>query len=284
MDDVILRPWQQEDRPELIRLWQTAFGDGQDYIQAFLDRLPAQGGCIVAQAEGRPVSAMYILDGPLLFPPEGSSLSTAYTYALATDPAWRGRGIGTAVYRACVKAALERVDAACVLPSEPSLYAFYEKAADSRPVSFVREAWISREEIGPAVEGRAMPITPGEYYLRRKALLRGQPYTVMPPAFFSWQLYQMQRFGGGFVSVDGDIAAVEMDGDACRVLELLDPEGNWMDLLRALAARFPAERYLVRTPVFLPGPGQSRPFLLAVLRPGMTCPIPDRLWWGFAFD
>ena len=84
--------------------------------------------------------------------------------------------------------------------------------------------------------------------------------------------------------MDGDIAVVELGSDTCRVLELLSPEGDWQDVLRAVAALYPAARYEVRSPVYLPGPGEARPFMLAALRPDVPLPDMKELWWGFAFD
>ena len=285
MSDYILRPWQPEDRPWLKALWQEAFGDDEDYIETFWSLFLKPGGCIVAEADGKVVSAMYIMDGPMLFPPDLTALSAAYTFALATDPAYRGRGIGTAVYKACTAAALERADTACVLPAEPSLYPFYEKAAGCVPISYVREAVFSRNELDLSGACAAASISVGEYYLRRKSILRGSPYTVMPGEFFALESYHIQRFGGGYLSVDGDVAAVEMDGDTCRIIELLSPEEDWMNVLTAVAARFPAERYLVRTPLFFPGPGEERPFMLAAINSSLhlSYMLPDP-WWGFAFD
>ena len=283
MAEYIIRPWRQEDLPRLETLWTTAFGDDTDYIGAFRANFLQSGSCLVAEADGKAVSAMYILDGPILFPPDGTSLSTAYTYALATDPAYRGRGIGSAVYRACVDKALQVVDAACVLPSEDSLYSFYEKANGSVPVSWVREGVYPREELTSPAPG-ADVISAGEYYLRRKSILRGLPYAVVTMSFLAMESYHMKRFGGGYLSVDGDIAAVEMDGDTCRVLELLAPEGDWQDVLAAIAKVFPAERYLVRSPVFFPGPEKERPFMMASLNPAAKAQPPAGLWWGFAFD
>ena len=283
MSDYSIRPWRQEDLPALEALWTIAFDDDANYIHAFRSNFLRPDACLVAEADGKPVSAMYILDGPILFPPDGTSLSTAYTYALATDPAYRGRGIGTAVYRACVDAALQLVDAACVLPSEKALYSFYEKANGSVPVSWAREGVYGRKELsGPIPRGDF--ISAGEYYLRRKSLLRGLPYAVVTSRFLSMEAYHMKRFGGGYISVDGDIAAVEMDGDTCRIIELLAPEGDWMDVLRAVGALFPAEKYLVRSPVFFPGPENVRPFMMASLNPDAKGQPPADLWWGFAFD
>lgn len=284
MDNVTIRPWRTEDRPRLVELWQTGFGDDQKYIDTYHSLFLKPDKCIVAEADGRVVSAMYIMNGPLMFPPSGQSLSTAYAYALATDPAYRGRGIGTAVYKACVSAAMDWVHAVCVLPSEPGLYGFYERAVGCVPASFIREAVIPRAEAVGPVKTAAEPISAGEYYLRRKALLRGRPYAVMGPDLLSLEALHMRRFGGGLLDLDGDIAAVEMDGDTCRVLELLAPEGDWADVLASVAARFPAEDYAVRTPLFFPGPGQTRPFVLAALNPELQEKLPDDLWWGFAFD
>ena len=94
----------------------------------------------------------------------------------------------------------------------------------------------------------------------------------------------MRLFGGGMFSVEEDVAAVEMNGDVCRVLELLAPEGDWAQVLAAVADRFPAKEYVVRTPLFYPGPGEIRPFVLAALSPEIRQPLPAELWWGFAFD
>lgn len=285
MSDHIIRPWREEDRPRLVALWREAFGDDEAYIRAFHDQFLLHDGCLVAEAEGQVVSAMYILDGPLLFPPSDMAMSSAYLYALATDPAWRGRGIGTAVYRACVTAALQRQDAACVLPADTSQVHFYRMAGGVVPVSYIREGHIPAEELSPRPPERvAEPISLGEYYLRRKSLLRGTPYAVMPGTFMRMEARIMELYGGGFYSVDGDILAAEMDGDVCRVKELLAPGGDWKEVLEAAAVHLPAREYEVRTPLVLEGPGEIRPYMTAVFRSTVADPTAGKLWWGFAFD
>lgn len=284
MRDYILRPWRSEDRPRLTALWQEAFGDDADYIEKYHSMFLNSGSCIVAEADGKPVSAMYIMEGPMLFPPSGRSVSTIYTYALATDPDYRERGIGTAVYKACTELALSRADAACVLPSGPELYPFYEKAAGCVPVSRIREAAFTPDDLKGIPAAPSVPISAGEYYLRRKSILRGRPYAVMGGAYLAHEAYHMRRFGGGFFSLDGDVAAVEMDNGVCRVPELLDADSDGMEAIAAIAARFPAEKYVVRTPAFFNAPGEVRPFMLAAMEPELDVLLPDDLWWGFAFD
>lgn len=284
MHEYIIRPWTHDDLPRLTALWQEGFGDDAEYISKYHATFLTPGSCLVAEADGQAVSAMYIMEGPLLFPPSGRSYSTIYTYALVTDPAYRGRGIGTAVFQACAKIALSRADAVCVLPTGPELYPFYEKAAGCVPVSYIREAVFTPEDLKGIPTVPATAISAGEYYLRRKSILRGKPYAVMSGAYLAQEAYHTRRFGGGFFSLDGDVAAVEMDGNVCRVPELLDADGDAMDAIAAIAAQFPAEKYVVRTPVFFSAPGQVRPFMLAALEPSLNAPLPDDLWWGFAFD
>ncbi len=284
MREYTIRPWRPEDRPQLSALWQNAFGDDPSYIEKYHSLFLRPGSCLVAEADGRPVSAMYIMEGPLLFPPSGRSFSTIYTYALATDPAYRRQGIGTAVYRACAKLALSRADAACVLPSGPELYPFYEKACGCVPVSYVREAVFTPDELKGVRAATAAPISAGEYYLRRKSILRGRPYAVMTGNYLALESYHIDRFGGGFFSLNGDVAAVEMDNGVCRVPELLDADSDGMEDIAAIAAIFPAEKYVVRSPVFFSTPGQVRPFMLAAMEPELDGPLPEDLWWGFAFD
>lgn len=284
MSDFLIRPWREADRPRLLSLWQDAFGDSEAYIRAFHSLFLGRDSCLVAEAEGQAVAAMYILDGPLLFPPSDTALSSAYLYALATDPVWRGHGIGTAVFRACVTAALQRQDAACVLPADESLTHFYRMAGGVVPVSYVREGRVAAEELSRQPERIAVPISMGEYYLRRKSLLRGTPYAVMPGSFLRMEATTMEMFGGGFFSVDGDILAAEMDDGLCRVKELLAPGGDWKEVLEAVAMHLPAREYEVRTPLVLEGPGQVRPYMTAVFRSTVSDPTSGKLWWGFAFD
>ena len=284
MSDLIIRPWREADRPRLVTLWQEAFRHDEAYIRAFHDQFLIHDSCLVAETEGQVVSAMYILDGPLLFPPSDMALSSAYLYGLATDPAWRGRGIGTAVYRACVTAALQRQDAACVLPGDEAQFHFFRMAGGVVPVSYIREGRIAAAELSPQPGRDAERISLGEYYLRRKSLLRGTPYAVMPGSFLSMEARAMELYGGGFFSVDGDILAADIDGDVCRVRELLAPGGDWKEVLEAAAVHLPAKEYEVRTPLVLEGPGQVRPYMTAVFRSTVSDPTAGKLWWGFAFD
>jgi Acetyltransferase (GNAT) family. len=281
----ILRPWKTGDEVALRAVWKAGFGDSDAYIDAFFSCFLKPGACLLAEADGRPVSAMYILEGPLLRPYRDRELTSAYTYALATLPAYRGRGIGAAVYRACCEAALSGgADAACVLPAEESLYPFYENAVNNRTVSAVREKHYAREDFLTVRPGICNLIGALEYAFLREELLAGKPHSSMPESYLLWQERLCDMFGGGLFATQGGVAAAEMDGDTCYIREFLDPNGDACEAAAAIATVCPAKEYFVRTPLFFDGPGAMRRFVLGTLKQEPDQPYPDDLWWGFAFD
>lgn len=284
MPDYTLRRFQAGDETALHSIWKAGFSDPDDYINAFFARFLKPEGCIVAEADEKPVSAMYLLDGPQLWPYRKNHLTSAYAYALATLPEYRGRGIGKAVYQAVCALGFERgFDAVCVLPAEESLYPFYESDA-TRVISAVREVEYSAAELKGSPRSMCARISVEEYSNIREMLLSPEAHGAMPEDFYRWQEEQFERFGGGFFVLDGGCAAVERDGDVCRVRELLLPEGDEKAAAAGLAAFNRAERYIVRAPAFWTGPGETRRHMLATLRAEPDFFLPDDLWYGFAFD
>lgn len=282
MSDHLIRPFRAEDTPQLRALWQIAFGDGDEYIDSFFESFLRPGACVVAEVGGRVVSAMYMLPGQTLYPYRKNTLTAGYTYALATLPEYRGRGIGRAVYRAASDKVLESADAACVLPAEKGLYPFYEEASGARPVSFVREARFRREELASLTPCMAARLPTLEYALMRGSVLSGYPHAALSDEMFE----HLERTGTEFFVIPGGVAAAETEDGVCRITELLDP-GTEEDVMRAVAgvARWcRAEGYIVRSPVFFDGPGKIRPFMLAALGTTPDYPMPGDLWWGFGLD
>ena len=280
MTDAVLRLWQPEDRPQLKALWQIAFGDSEEYIDRFFDGFLRTDSCVVAEADGIVVSAMYIVPDVQLFPFRKNILTAGYTYALATLPAYRGRGIGSAVYRAACGKALETADAACVLPAEESLYPFYESSAGASPLGGIREGQIAREELAGLPTRQMARIPAGQYAGMREWFLGGMPHAVFPDGLYDF----MEVSGTEFFMMEEGVAAAETENGVCRILELLAPTVDGMTAIASVARWCPAREYIVRTPLFFDGPGERRPFVLAALKTVPDFPIPDDFWWGFGLD
>lgn len=280
MDDAAIRLWRPEDRPQLKALWQLAFGDSEEYIDGFWERFLRADGCVVAEADGAVVSAMYVVPGIRLLPCRESALTAGYTYALATLPAYRGHGIGSAVYRAACEKALESADAACVLPAEESLYPFYEQASGARPLGGIREGSVSNADL-TGLPARQMSRIPARQYAgMRERFLGGTPHAVFPDELYD----AMEASGTEFLMTEDILAAAESDNGSCRVLELLAPGVDGMAAAAAVARSCPAREYTVRTPLFFDGPGERRPFVLAAAKAAPDLSPADDFWWGFGLD
>ena len=279
MSDFAIRSWRPEDRPQLKALWQTAFGDSDEYIDGFFGAFLRDDACVVAEADGAVVSAMYVIPGIRLFPYRKNVLTAGYTYALATLPAYRGRGIGRAVYRAACETAQKTADAACVLPAEPSLYPFYE-AGGAAPFSAVREARITRAELDGAATRMAVRAPAGQYAGMREWFLSELPHAVFPEELYDL----MEESGTEFFMMEGGVAAAETENGVCRIPELLAPDIDPLTAVASIARWCPAQEYIVRTPLFLDGVGERRSFVLASLKQPPAYPLPDDFWWGFGLD
>ena len=285
MCDYTLRRFRPGDEAALRRVWKAGFDDTDEYIDTFFDAFAGPDSCVLAEADGIVVSAMYLLDGPVLFPYRRNRLTSAYAYALATLNEYRGRGIGSAVYRGVCALGFERgFDAVCVLPAGEGLYPFYEAGGGARIVSSVRETEYSAQELRGAGRLPCARIPVEEYAGIRESLLQGEAHGAMPESFYRWQDSLCGRYGGGLFVLDGGVAAAEMDGGVCHIRELLVPGGDEKAAAAALASFCRAERYVVRAPAFWDGPGAVRRHMLARLREEPAFYLPDDLWWGFAFD
>ena len=280
MSEAVLRLWRPEDRPQLKELWQIAFGDSAEYIEAYFDCFLRADTCVVAEADGSVVSAMHILPDIRLFPYRNSVLTAGYTYALATLPAWRGRGIGSAVYRAACSKALETADAACVLPAEEALYPFYENTSGAHPFGGIREGRVSGAELAGLPTRAAVRAPVGQYAGMREWFLSGMPHAVFPDDMYDL----MESSGTEFFMMEDGIAAAETENGICRILELLAPNVDAMTAVASVARWCPAQEYIVRTPLFFDGPGERRPFVLATLKTTPDFPLADDFWWGFGMD
>ncbi|MGM9613928.1 MAG: GNAT family N-acetyltransferase [Oscillospiraceae bacterium] len=281
MIDDRIRSWKKEDRPQLRALWKLAFGDSDEYIDCFFKKFLRKDACVVAEADGKVVSAMYILPGGTFNPYRENRLTAGYTYALATLPEYRGQGIGRAVYRAASDRALETADAAAVLPAERSLYPFYENASGAKPLSYVREARLTRDTLSGTAPCDAVPVPALRYAGMREELLGRMPHVTFPMEFFDL----MEVTGMEFFVLANSLAAVETDdGGVCHIRELLAPGEDVLRSVAGISRKCPAGEYIVRTPLFFDGPGESRPYVLAAMNRTLSYPMPNDLWWGFGLE
>ena len=283
MTDYTIRPWKAEDKPQMKALWEQTFGDDSEFIDAFFRAFLKKDTCMVAECDGKVVSAMYIISGSTINPYRKNILAAGYTYALATLPEYRGRGIGKAVYQAANAKALETHDMAMVQPSEESLYPFYEEASGARVMSIMKEAVLTPDDLFGVEPAKAARIPAFQYFGMRESILSGMPHATYSEDMIDFMEDYFEQNGDFFMTEEG-IAAAETVNGVCRITELLAPDTDGVAVIAGVHAYYKADEYTVRSPFFFDGPGKKKSVMMGVLKEEPDYPMPFDLWWGFGLD
>ena len=271
MTEYIIREYCPGDRAALTALWRQVFGDPEAVVAAFFDALPQMGIGAVAEAEGRPVGAAYVLDALAVVDAGGQARRCGYLYAVAVDPEHRHQGLGAALSQQAAALSQARgTEFICTLPAEPSLYAWYEEILGLHCAL--------RRKRYPVTAGPGWPaerLCPGDYLARREALLAGVPHLRPEAAVmdFAGQFYTL--FGGGLYACGGGLCAVYADNGRVLIRELIAPAGvAAADVAAALCAALGCREGQYMLP-----DSQGEPYLSAP--PDI---LPADCVWNLSFD
>lgn len=197
MADYILRYARKEDTEQLIRIWHSSFGDGEDFIREMLLGCGLLDCAVGAETDGELRSCMFAFDGI-----EAAGVKCSYLYALGTQPEYRGMGLGRAVTSYAGEMAIARgADAAFLRPADGELEKWYAETlgaeafgrGDFQPLGF---------EAAP--REKASPISHGEY-----SRLRGESMWKIPPRLLKAQETVNRYFGGAFLAFGGNTLCAE---------------------------------------------------------------------------
>ncbi|MCL2563800.1 MAG: GNAT family N-acetyltransferase [Oscillospiraceae bacterium] len=267
------------DEAALQRLWQIAFGDTQAAIEDFFVRLYRPGRAVV-WAEGDGVaSAIYLLDAGTIAvtgDPGRPSLRLSYSYALATLPTYRGRGLGAAVTKAAIAHSIELgYDCNLICPAEAGLFDYYLRLGYRDKLS-IAERNISLSDLSDFVIIPQVMSTDVSAYLRLRQDFLPVSAVVYPEAFFRYAAHRCEMSGGGLYRLEADgqtgCAAVERAGNQLFVREILPPslaEAGTQALLTHLGAESAVFRTAADGTISSPAV-RERPFVLAVPADGVS--------------
>lgn len=240
---------------ELRGLWQQAFGDADETLDAFFAVGFSSDRCHYLTEKGGPVSALYWFDCQL----NGQKL--AYIYAVATDEKYRGCGLARRLMTETHGILKEKGYAGAILvPGTKDLFSMYERLG-YRTVSSVKEF--------PTEQG-STPVTLTQIDAAQYALLRRQYLPEDGVVQEGAALAYLQTYCGFYAGADFLLAAAKEDGHLL-VQELLGNTANAAGILRALD--IPKGRF--RTP------GAGREFAM-FLPLTANCPVPA--YFGLALD
>ena len=276
-----LRASEWTDVPQLKELWKLAFGDEDGYIDNFFRTAYAPERVLVLEQDGAVRAMTAWFDMPVMRA-NGIQWPSAYLYAVATHPDFRGRGLAGQLLDFAARR-LKENGFVCLttVPARPDLHVFFEQNGFEE--CFVLRQWEHKAHSGTA----ALPLEPvaaHEYGVLREQALAGTDHVGCGPVALDYQAGVCALSGGNLYRVgEKGCACVELSGDKVFVKELLCPAGEQAAALAAIGERHPAKRCWVRTPYA----GQGEQWAFAMLK--WLLPTPEwnkktAPYLGLAFD
>ena len=217
----ILRP--SAVKEQLCELWQEAFGDSREFVDAFFAHFPCDDCAHTLSLGGRVVSVLYALPSTLCI--AGSEHSAAYIYAVATAADCRGRGYMQLLVERVEGLLRSRgVEYLYLLPASGTLRNYYSRLGYSVCSSRAVE-YLSQPHGGSGVfrfEEAAFSPRLADFCIEQQR--SNAPSVVHSAASLAMNFFNCRSQGGGVFAVyDSEriasLAFVAMDGDVPLLLE-----------------------------------------------------------------
>ncbi len=204
--------------PELRQLWKAGFGDSDAFLDSFFSLAFAPERCRCVMDGDTLVTAMHWVDQHC----DGARM--AYLYAMSTDPAQRGRGGCRLLMTHTLHHLRSRgYTCAMLVAATPALLDTYGRMGFDRVLRVHR--WEAEAAGAPAT---LTPLTPGEYFRRRRSFL---PRHAPEPVASAWDFTKTQY---AFYAGEGFLAAVQQEGSRLYAPEFLGDPGAAPGVLAAL--------------------------------------------------
>lgn len=248
MSDFIIREYTAKDIPALTAIWEKNFGDSLEFISQFFRILPDMGTGLLAVSGAGIAGAAYILTGQKLVLNEYTHFTApvvGYIYAVAVDDKFRHHGIGAALTAAAARKGRERgAEIISTLPAKASLYRWYADIISTKHILRRKKEIIKSE-----ASDMYMPLSSGEYMLRRENMLNGIPHLQLSTAGLEFERIVCASSGGGFYAVGDGIAAAYKEGERGIIQELIcsDPSQRYQ-IATSLGAALGVEELILWTP------------------------------------
>lgn len=228
-----------KDQPQLHRLWETIFGDSPDLIQAFFDRFPPEiSGWVFCQ--GKIIcSAAYVIPGNWYIH-QSDMQPAGYVYAVATDPAVRGRGYAGALMGAIAEFAQKRNLLLYTRPAEQSLFPWYNTKMNAGNIGYLHHCLFVVENGSEKLPFRRL--TPAKYGAARERFLANQPHLILSENFLRLQ----EMYSDGFYAVGEGCCCVIKEEGRIQIPELLISNMQKEEAIQTLLEHFQASEAVIR--------------------------------------
>ena len=194
----------ESEYENLKALWNTAFDDSKESLDSFFKNTISPERVLAAFKEGKPVSALYMLESEIIN--KEKIYSAYYIYAVCTHPDFRGKGLMKSLFEALFKVGKSRnIDYLFLVPEEEYLFNIYEKLGFKNGFSYSEKVAFKKDFINDR-KNKIQRLT----YKKYREIIKANPNDV-PLA-----VLKESTFNSFFNSVSGEvkIASVENEGYA----------------------------------------------------------------------
>ncbi|MDR2932150.1 MAG: GNAT family N-acetyltransferase [Oscillospiraceae bacterium] len=211
--------------PRLSRLWTACFGDSKAYTAYIFENLITPGHC-VAREDHDTVSCMLFFE-PFTLKGGGQPFKGAYIYGVATDPAYRGRGLSTHLLEeAHTLLQSAGYSLSVLVPASESLFDFY---AQRGYVPFSDICRISPDDRDNEIAPRDVALTQARlqdlYDDRERFFSSSCAYVSWPPSYLEYTGKECAHFGGEVLRViagrEEGYAVCYVSPDAVYIKEMM---------------------------------------------------------------
>lgn len=207
----MMRYAKKEDRPQVIRLWQEAFGDTQAEIEDFFSCCGSLLRICLWEEAGELAAQLVLLPVTLVRDGGKASHPAQYIYAVATKQAWRGQGIATKLLQAVGALLSAEQKAGILVPAQEPLISFYEKRGFKKCFSEEKIATTALSKNKVTIDVTDVSSSPEAAFLqeidvnayqelRRKAF-KDCIFVDLPLQMLSYAMKNWQDAGGKCVSL-----------------------------------------------------------------------------------
>ncbi len=197
----------ESEYENLKALWKTAFDDSEENLGYFFKNTALPERILAVFKDGKPVSALYMLESEILI--KEKAYSSYYIYAVCTHPEYRGRGLMKALFEELFKVAESRgFDYLFLVPEEDYLFNIYEKLGFRKGFSY-SERLIYKKSFQNTQTIKTQKLTYPKYREIIKENKKNVPFAVLKET----------TFNSFFNSVSGEVEAVFVENEGYALFE-----------------------------------------------------------------
>lgn len=267
-----LRTATSEDKSALFALWESAFGDTRETVEAFFRLCAVSENTLVAQADGKVRAALYLLENQLQV--HNDVYCAAYIYAAATERDYRKNGLMTALLAFAEEIASRRqFDFLFLTPADEGLFSYYGKRGFVN--AFAKQvARVSRADLeGAAKEPLCTENSASGEQASRRAALQGGAHIVWADAVLNFDRFLREAYGVQALLTSNSFAVYETDKNTVNATEFCFADGGFSSLANLLLQKNAATQFTLCTPCFAKLPSQ---FMGETVKTAMAKPISAR--------